>query len=245
MRDVDEFGNSTRTATKIRLDMVRHAILEEQKILPNDKHIWYPLRNKDISKKIRAFVWTGMHDAHKIGEYWSNKTNYEHRGRCRLCDTTETMDHILTECRGSGQEIAWKLAKAVLRKRDLNWKTPSLGQMLGQGYENPGRKISKKRRGLQRLKRIVITETMHLIWKLRYPDKLHGKEKLLKIDCLLTNRKKYGNKALSRGLVKDTWAGTLENEINLVEDWTKPGVLVGIATVSISPCGFRLPYLHG
>ncbi|KAF9037437.1 hypothetical protein BJ165DRAFT_1353537 [Panaeolus papilionaceus] len=232
--------------------MVRHAILEEQKILPNDKHIWYSLRNKDISKKIRAFMWTGMHDAHKIGEYWSNKTNYEHRGRCRLCDTTETMDHILTECRGSGQEIAWKLAEAVLRKRDLNWKTPSLGQMLGQGYENPGRKISKKRRGLQRLKRIVITETMHLIWKLRCewkisrnedPDKLHRKREIvtkwhsiinsrLKIDCLLTNRKKYGNKALSRGLVKDTWAGTLENEENLVEDWTKPGVLVGIATVS-------------
>ncbi|KAF9057021.1 hypothetical protein BJ165DRAFT_1334835, partial [Panaeolus papilionaceus] len=94
-----------------------------------------------------------------------------------------------------------------------------------------------------------LSETMHLIWKLRCewkikrnedPTKMHGRREImnkwhsvinsrLKIDCLLTNRRKYGNKALNRGMVKDTWAGTLENEENMVEEWTEPGVLVGIA----------------
>ncbi|KAF9033817.1 hypothetical protein BJ165DRAFT_1417483 [Panaeolus papilionaceus] len=251
-RDIDELGNSTRTATMIRLDIVRHAIHKEHQMLPSDKGIWCSLQNKDISKKIRSFMWTAMHNAQRIGEYWQNKTNYEHRGKCRPCDTTESLEHILTECKTSGQEIAWDLAKRLIAKKDPNWRKPSLGEMLGQGYIHPGAKLSKNKKGIQRLKRIIITETMYLIWKIRCEwkisrnedlSKLHGRKEILskwhsvinsrlKIDCLLTNRKKYGNRALNKGLVKDTWTGTLENEENLVEEWTEPGVLVGIARES-------------
>ncbi|KAF9049008.1 hypothetical protein BJ165DRAFT_1342952 [Panaeolus papilionaceus] len=222
-------------------------------ILPTDKLIWGSLRNKDITKKIRAFMWSAMHDGQKIGDYWLNKQNLEYRGKCRACDTTETLEHILTECRCSGQEIAWKLAEGIIKKKSPTWKRPNLGQMLGQGYINESKKKkSKEERGKRRLQTIISTETMHLIWKLRCEWKIGRNEDMenqitkqetinkwhsvinsrLKIDCLLTNRKKYGSKALKRGMVMDTWSGTLTNEGEMVEDWARPGVLVGIKPVT-------------
>ncbi|KAF9031942.1 hypothetical protein BJ165DRAFT_1318431, partial [Panaeolus papilionaceus] len=124
-----------------------------------------------------------------------------------------------------------------------------LGSMLGQGYNTERKnKRSKIEKGNKRLQTIITTETMHLIWKLRCEWKIGRNEDAeneitkhettnkwhsvinsrLKIDCLLTNRKKYGSKALNRGMVMDTWSGTLINEGGMVEDWARPGVLVGI-----------------
>ncbi|KAF9039989.1 hypothetical protein BJ165DRAFT_1320504, partial [Panaeolus papilionaceus] len=117
-------------ATMRRLDITRYAINSDQRALPNDKLIWGSLRNKDISIKIRAFMWSAMHDGQKIGDYWLNKQNLEYRGKCRTCDTTETLEHILTECRSTRQGTAWKLAENIITKKIQNWKRPGLGSML-------------------------------------------------------------------------------------------------------------------
>jgi len=54
--------------------------------------------------------------------------------------------------------------------------------------------------------------------------------KRLRMDCLLTDQGRHGRKALHKRLVENTWWGTLRNQWDLQEDWTKfsTGVLVGI-----------------
>ncbi|KAJ7652557.1 hypothetical protein B0H17DRAFT_902639, partial [Mycena rosella] len=51
----------------------------------------------------------------------------------------------------------------------------------------------------------------------------------LVIDCILTNDRKWGRKAINKPLVLKTWRKVLENEDSLPKDWTREvGVLVGI-----------------
>ncbi|KAJ7028660.1 hypothetical protein C8F04DRAFT_882608, partial [Mycena alexandri] len=53
--------------------------------------------------------------------------------------------------------------------------------------------------------------------------------KRIAIDCLLSNKAKYGNNSINKSLVLKTWQKTLLNEDRLLEDWTKEtGVLVGV-----------------
>ena len=57
--------------------------------------------------------------------------------------------------------------------------------------------------------------------------------KRLQLDCILTNYKQYGRKALPPPLVQQTWKGTLQDESGLPDDWySTSGVLVDIG----SPC---------
>jgi uncharacterized membrane-anchored protein YjiN (DUF445 family) len=49
----------------------------------------------------------------------------------------------------------------------------------------------------------------------------------LSLDKLMTNRKKYGKKALKERAVIQTWTGTLYDEKNLLDNWIQQsGVLV-------------------
>ncbi|KAJ3724922.1 hypothetical protein DFJ43DRAFT_967071, partial [Lentinula guzmanii] len=91
---------------------------------------------------------------------------------------------------------------------------------------------------------IVMSESAHLIWKLRNTRVIGGKEppskkeiankwhfalnSRLATDRLLTNKKIFSNRAIEASLVLNTWCGTIEGEGNLPEDWTwEAGVLVG------------------
>lgn len=50
------------------------------------------------------------------------------------------------------------------------------------------------------------------------------------MDCLLSNRKKYGRKAIPENKVKNTWINILMDRNNLQNDWVREGgVLVDIA----------------
>ena len=84
-------------------------------------------------------------------------------------------------------------------------------------------------RGANRLYRIAVSESAHLIWRLRCkwrisdeadPDKIPTKEEVqkvwlnvinrrLRLDCLLTDKHKYGKKAIRQPLVEKTWWGVL------------------------------------
>ncbi|KAF9459933.1 hypothetical protein BDZ94DRAFT_1267234 [Collybia nuda] len=107
----------------------------------------------------------------------------------------------------------------------------------------------KPQPGKNRLYAIIISETAHLIWKIRCEkvfqnDNLqntsHTKRELenkwiqcinthLKLDKLQTNHSKFGKKAIKETLVLDTWEGILKDEENLPKDWIwQSSVLVGI-----------------
>ncbi|KAH9480754.1 hypothetical protein JR316_0007354 [Psilocybe cubensis] len=239
-----------RRQTLINLDKTRYAAEEIGRCLPTDKQIWAAIKKRDISVRGRAFLWKTMHDAYKVGEYWERIPGYEIRGYCHVCQTTDTMEHILTECRATGQEAVWQAAEELWSLRKLDWKKPKIGHILGCGLANfhPEKKRTTLT-GANRLYAILISESAHLIWKTRCKWKIeHGARddkiisddgirqkwiqtinRRLKIDCLSTNERRYGKRALNPSLVQKTWWGVLLNQGDLGDDWlTAAGVLVGI-----------------
>ena len=239
-----------RRGTTINLDITRFAIEDNTGTLPTDGKIWMSLKNKSINKNARAYMWKAMHNAYKCGEYWTRINNHEHRARCVMCEGDETMEHILTECKASGQKTIWGLASKVLKLKNINLSRPTFGAILGCGMpaykDNKGRML----KGKNRLYTIIMSESAHLIWKIRCEwrisreenrDRLHTEAELekkwvsaintrLKLDVLATNKRKYGIKAIQPDLVKRTWTGVVKGETSTTEDWTNnPGVLVSIA----------------
>ncbi|KAF8330807.1 uncharacterized protein EI90DRAFT_2996369, partial [Cantharellus anzutake] len=97
-----------------------------------------------------------------------------------------------------------------------------------------------------RLFRIVVLECAWQLWKARCrrvmnPDRPQttykevknalkaGLNDKLHQDIALTNRNKYGRKALPPKLVLHTWSGNLQNEESQPDNWlSSSGVLVGI-----------------
>ncbi|KAI0784354.1 ribonuclease H-like domain-containing protein [Abortiporus biennis] len=102
------------------------------------------------------------------GKWWDNITNMEHRGLCPKCKVEESMNHILTDCDALGQKIIWKLAEKLWRKRDQRWSKISTGIILACNLNEFKNRKGKISLGLNRLYRIPMSESAHLIWVLIY-----------------------------------------------------------------------------
>ncbi|KAJ7831988.1 hypothetical protein B0H13DRAFT_1605551, partial [Mycena leptocephala] len=125
--------------------------------------------------------------------------------------------------------------------------TPSLGAILGCGLvvisDDKGRPLP----GASRLYRILISESIFIIWKVRNSSVisqggqslsnteiqnrwLHAINQRLNLDRTLTNRARYGKQfSVKPDLVLQTWSSTLKDEEELPDDWLRvPKVLVGI-----------------
>ena len=240
-----------RPASQYNLGMTRACVDELTGNLPSDETIWKSLTSKDFPPRIRSFLWKTMHSAYKCGNYWLNIPAYEQRGLCQVCDgVPETMTHILTECQASGQETIWKLAKELWDMRGLPWTDPKLGTILGCGLSDFHPENKKTRlTGANRLYAILMSESAHLIWKMRCewkinregsPTRIHTEDEIeatweramnrrLQLERLMTDSTRYGKKALKAKLIEKTWWGVLQDQENLPEDWLKMGaeVLVG------------------
>ncbi|KAJ7219856.1 hypothetical protein C8J57DRAFT_954922, partial [Mycena rebaudengoi] len=125
---------------------------------------------------------------------------------------------------------------------------PSIGIALGCGLSVFRDESDKPHLGSSRLYKILISESAHLIWKLRC-ECVIGRDgepptvkevrnrwfknlgTRLEIDINLTDRLKYGNEySVHPSIVESTWSGTLLDEEELPEHWPRePGVLVSIA----------------
>ncbi|KIN93251.1 hypothetical protein M404DRAFT_171559, partial [Pisolithus tinctorius Marx 270] len=238
----------TNRQTKINLALTQHAMRKLRGSTLSEVEIWKSIRNKDIPKNIRNFLWKSLQGCYKTGEYWLKIPSYEMRGTCVFCGEPESMSHILIECTSSPfQSIIWPLAECLWLMHGTQWPEITFGTILGAGlavFCN----CRKKAIGDSRLFTILILESAHLIWKLRCewvinkgtlestlpPDEIHNKwihaiNLRLKFDRLQTDIKQYGSKALKQDTVLKTWSGILLNEENLPDNWIwKSGVLVGI-----------------
>jgi ribonuclease HI len=181
-----------------------------------------------------------LHDGYKVGEYWDKIPNLNDRGRCMECGGEyESMEHILTKCRVSGQKEVWEIASEFWRKKMGEALKPTLHEIMAGGV------AKLKDTGTTRSRKITITESFHLIWRLRCETRIQKKDpparaairnrwlktmnSRLAIDCAMTNKSKYEKRALKISLVKNTWKRTLKDERSLARDWPrKGGVLVGI-----------------
>ncbi|KAF9234528.1 hypothetical protein BU15DRAFT_52534 [Melanogaster broomeanus] len=240
-----------KRSTIIHLAITKYAVSDISGTTPTEPQIWNSLRDRDIPRAIRNFLWKVLHNAYKIGEYWQLMANYELRGSCHLCGETETMEHILLECDKSvAITTIWQLSKDLWQKRETTWPTITFGTVMGSQLVMFRDGRNKKIEGKTRLFRILVTEAAHLIWKLRCERaiKFEGRDELfhssteihnrwiasintrLKTDKLLANPAKYGKKAIKPELVLKTWSGVLMDEHDLPDDWIRQtGVLVGIA----------------
>lgn len=92
--------------------------------------------------------------------------NYEDRGICEFCNTEESMEHILTQCQIIGQEQIWGLAGSLWQNKALEWSKPTFGDILACGITNLQNEEGKYLEGESRFRRILISESAYLIWKL-------------------------------------------------------------------------------
>ncbi|KAJ7572775.1 hypothetical protein C8J56DRAFT_719621, partial [Mycena floridula] len=241
-----------RRETIRNMEITRYAAEELSGGLPTNRKIWKATRHQDLTRQTRYFHWMVMHNAYKVGEYWSRMKDPEiqERGTCQSCFVLEDMEHILTRCKCAGQQEVWDLARQTwLKKRGTKWRKPKFGTILACTLADLQSRRGKRRPGATRLFRILISEAAHLIWKLRnertIPDAqgrtqpeasikeiksrfFQALDRRLAYDLALTNKARYGRRALSKKSVLGTWNGVLENDANLPADWTGENeVLVG------------------
>ncbi|KAJ6568946.1 hypothetical protein B0H19DRAFT_1349734 [Mycena capillaripes] len=229
-----------RRATKRNMEYATAAAADENDELPPASKIWKSTKHKDVSRSIRFFLWMLVHNGYKVGKHWENIPEYEDWGKCDRCGITESMEHILTKCDVPGQKEVWELADQLWRlKTGKDLPSPTIGQIMACAATKKGDA------GTTRLYRIFMSESAHLIWRLRCERvireqdpastrEIHNRwlksiNNRLGIDCALTNAGKWGKKSIKKPLVLETWRNVLKNEDNLPKDWTwETEVLVGI-----------------
>jgi hypothetical protein len=236
-----------RRGTTRMLAITRHAVKEQTGTFPDDRQVWKSTRHRDFSKIFRTFIWKSIQNTHKIGEYWENIDNYGHRASCQKCGTMESLEHILLQCDILGQKTVWQSTRELWLKKHGTWpELANIGAITGCGLIE-FRDRGKPLRGENRAYRILISESAHFIWKLRWarihsekPEEEWPKETeihnrwlaiinaRLSLDKSSTSQK-YGKKATKQQIVLSTWEKLLKDERDLPRNWLKtPGVLVGI-----------------
>ncbi|KIY47302.1 hypothetical protein FISHEDRAFT_45603 [Fistulina hepatica ATCC 64428] len=239
-----------RPKTNTHLQLCRDALDRNHGQSPSNEAIWKALSDKDFTNKQSIFLWKSIHDAYKTGNYWDHIPNFEGRGLCPKCSVAEGLEHILLKCEIPGQSLIWSLAKALLELKNIRWPELSLGLIMSIGLVEVRGGLNKAKIGDQRLLKIVIAESLYLIWTIRCERRIeflddeakwksnnhirnmwiHAINTCLSIDRMMTNRYKFGKLALKKELVLQTWSGVLLNEDSLPDDWiSEPRVLVGRA----------------
>ncbi|KAI0344347.1 hypothetical protein BDW22DRAFT_1316404, partial [Trametopsis cervina] len=215
---------------------------------PLPHSVWKGLRHKDTTRNISDFLWKTTHNALKVGAYWQHIPDFEFRGLCGLCQQEESMEHILAECASPECSRVWQLCRALWERKapSIPWPGERLGNILGAPLASFHTASGRPAPGASRLYRIMMTESAHLIWRLRcervidrcddeFPLHTHHEidarwlaamNARLTLDRELTKHK-YGTRRLPRATVLRTWSGTLRDEHHLPDDWLNTGFLVG------------------
>lgn len=235
------------------LDVTRHAVHQISTNMETDETIWLSCRKKDIAKKVQIFIFKTLHNAYRIGEFWLNIPQNEHRAMCSVCrNETESMDHILTECTHPTRRTIWMLARDLWPSQHGRWPEPTIGSILGCGALNlphttdntdlEDKARAARKRGASRLLRLLLSESAHLIWTLRcerviggtaHPEETIAKrwqnniDRRLQIDRAIACKNRRNKKSIAQ--VRNTWADVIETTPPMSNDWvTTHEVLVGI-----------------
>ncbi|KAJ7579550.1 hypothetical protein C8J56DRAFT_796159, partial [Mycena floridula] len=132
------------------------------------------------------------------------------------------------------------------------WPELSYEVLMGHGLVKIKSDTKNIDKGRTRLFQIVISESLHQIWKLHcnvvvdeddIPTESHIESTWaaainarLEEDRLLSNKYRYKTKALPKNTVLETWGGTLTDQNLIPANWIRhPKVLVGIGHQTIMP----------
>lgn len=230
--------------------MARHCVHDDLGgRMPTNATIWHALRHKDVSRNISDFLWRATHQSQRVGKYWKHIPGYEQRGMCTICDEEESMIHILIDCESPERKLIWGLAEKAWHKKHPTWPAPHLGNIIGAPLAQFRNADGSRNGGAARFYRILMTESAHLIWKIRCERRIqrevdgdegrtHTDREItsrwhaamnmrLRLDCEMTHAK-YEKRRIAPDLVQRTWCGLLKNENQLPPEWTHMGFLVGI-----------------
>jgi hypothetical protein len=236
--------------------MMERAQAEAEDVIgfvPTEAAVWKGIRHKDIARDSRSFLYKAANDAFTLGEQWDRNNapdeikqrRYCHYRHCEAVD--ETLEHILCSCESPERRKIWDLAKALWKlKMPEGHLWPGIGMIISCGTVKLTDTVGGRKYGEERLYRILISESARLIWRLRCRRVIEDDNEpltdqaiedtwykmindRLRLDCELTNKRKYGNKAIKRRAVAETWADILQDGDQLPRDWMRAsGVLVGI-----------------
>lgn len=213
--------------------------------------IWRNLRSKAIRPVIQQFLFKTTHNTYMVGEYWRKIRGCEDRGTCTTCDTTESMNHILTECNAPPTCLIWRHAQNLWPYSNIRWPEISIGtiircgsihlQMNNRPLNDNQLNTERIKQGPTRLLQILISEAAHLIWAMRCERVIQGKShnaneikeqwlhtinERLTIDKIQVTTIKR-NEGFTKLVVK-TWEQALEKECELLINWINNSeVLVG------------------
>ncbi|KAJ7226846.1 hypothetical protein GGX14DRAFT_347280, partial [Mycena pura] len=226
-----------RASTERKLEMIREAIRETFGRHVSNTEIWNAVSVKDFLPRTAQFLCTSVHNAHKIGTFWTHIPKCEDRAVCKDCGDLEDLDHILMRCESPGRELVWQAARALWLEREAEWPELSLGVILGCGLAEFRDERGLVDHGARRLYRILISESAYLIWRLRNErvidrdgvpapeEEIENKFRFiinqrLQMDKILANRPRKGKRpALSPKLVLDTWSALLDDMQSLPANW--------------------------
>ncbi|EIW55708.1 uncharacterized protein TRAVEDRAFT_82754, partial [Trametes versicolor FP-101664 SS1] len=209
--------------------------------------LWKAIRHEDVRRTLRDFWWKAMHGALRVGAFWDKIPGYEHRAQCMHCGVPESLEHILLECDAPGQSEIWRAATEVLSRKGVVVPRLTFGALLAAPALTAPGSEPRNTVGRTRLLRILLTESCHLVWKIRCervigregdPEQYHSVAEIrrrwinavqqrLELDKALA-RPASAKRKLTRQRVLKTWGGVLHDEEALPDDWIySKGVLVG------------------
>ncbi|EPS93559.1 hypothetical protein FOMPIDRAFT_8826, partial [Fomitopsis schrenkii] len=228
-----------RTTTTLTIAAIRTHLAAVSDNETEEAEIWRGLRHRDIRKGVSDFLWKGIHGAHRTGNFWLKVPGLEARATCPVCDELESMEHILLKCEATGPDLVWAHARSLWERKGLTWQHPDISDIwaigprsltIGEGNKSP--------KHVARLWRILVSESIYLIWKLRCERVIakgdiegwqHTEASVsaqwaatmnarLRQDADATSRK-YGRLAIKKDLVLATWKDTIANVADLPVDW--------------------------
>jgi ribonuclease HI len=234
------------------LQKIREAIHNFNGQSETDAAIWKSLRKPILRTRVQQFLYKSIHQALMVGDVWNHIPNYEYRETCPTCNTTESMEHILTRCNENANRIIWTLAKETWPHHDKPWPEIDIGLILGTGCLNTtnddnrqnhieDQQIEESQKGPTRLLQILISESAHLIWVLRCEriirEEIHSENEikarwLRKINERLTCDRITATKIVRdktyTNLIKNTWKKAIQRQRDLPLNWLNDReVLVG------------------
>ncbi len=153
-----------RTAENIRKAM--QEVLDTFREKPTEEALWKSFQHKDIDRNTRYFLWMLTHEAYRVGAKWLHfAPEYHERAYCEHCgNSLESMEHILTECSSPGQKEVWELTKALLEKRRITWRTPSMATIQSCAIPKFKKQNGMRDSGKERFYRIVMSTSAQVIW---------------------------------------------------------------------------------
>lgn len=242
-----------RPATQRMLQNIQKQVRDVTGGAPLQEKLWKGIRDPEIPRRMRNFLWIMLHDAHRVGKYWKHIPECEDWMVCSHCMETEDIEHILLLCERPWCKLVWDIAKSLWpTDNDYGpWIEPSLGTTAGANLLHFTDAKGTPMPHAKCLYKILVTESAHLIWKLRcesvidrenediseeetYNRMCHVLNQHLLRDKVLTYQPRWKQKAINKSLVLSTWNPLIKDRGKLPSDWTGDAeVLVGVGPLTL------------